>query len=152
MKIVYNKQGTYRFPQGRIAPLQFQFVSPRVTQIHAKDADAGGISQRGAGFRSIYAKNPVMIIYITPVNSSPWNLSNLQCRASLVTFDAYGSGEGNSQIQDIVNIDAGGLLATMGRFEFDLGQYAISEIKLDIRNRMQTRMQVKIRVEIYENI
>jgi hypothetical protein len=151
MKIVYAKEGTLKMPTGVISPIAFNFVTPRVTQILPKNAEKGGLSQRGAGYRSIYAKNPVMIVYVTPVNASPWLLHRIQCRASVVTYDSFGAGDGSTQIPDIVNIDAGGLLATMGRLNFDLKIYATSEVRLEFRNRSAGVLQLKVRVEIYED-
>lgn len=160
MKLIYSKETTLRMPNGSVAGPNtlFSWVSPRITQLSEDNSEAGGVSQRGESFRSVHARNPVMIVYVTPVGglfatpASPFSLFRLQCRASVVTFDPYGAGNGSTRIADPVNIDASGLLATMGRMYFDLNIYATSQVSLDLRSRAPSPMQLKIRCEIYENI
>ena len=165
MKLITTTSDTYLLsPAGLGAGTIYNIASPRVTQISGEEGNQGGIIQRGDAYRSIYAPNPYIQISIKAMDSAngienSQLLRVLQSTTAITTFDTYAASA-QLPLLDINNLTSQAvqsdtyqlnaqLFGAQGRFNYDLAQYATSQVTLNIINRTNVNILLRIRTEIY---
>lgn len=166
MKLVSTTSDTYQlFSQGLDGTRSSNIISQRVTQIDSEDAEDGGVLQRGDAFRSIYVPNPFIQISMKAMDSVtgleiPELLAFLQVESSVTTFDTYGTSlqlafadalnpaQNSAVSNDVYKLNSQ-VFATRGRFNYDLKDFATSQVTLKVTNRFSALILLRVRTEIY---
>jgi hypothetical protein len=156
MKLVSTTEDPYIFPPsyfglGQAARIT-EVVSPRITQISSDEASLGGIAPRTDSFRSVYVSDPFVVVSVrlmhkTGMVEDSTFLRNIQLSSSITTFDTFTAG-GQATSVDTYNLDSQ-CLASMGRFSFDLENYATSQIVLKAINRTVFDLIMVVKIEVY---
>ena len=155
MKLVSTTEDSYIFPPSYVGVGNariIEVVSPRITQVSPDEASLGGVAPRADSFRAVYVSEPFAVVSIRFLNRNsaapaPLLLAGVQLSSSITTFDTFTAG-GQSTSVDTYNLDTQ-CLASMGRFSYNLENYATSQIVIKAINRTVIDLLMIVKIEVY---